>query len=452
MSNSKNKFKVWYDEKTKTIKAKGDNPMNGYNLNISTGGLTKINKALAVFISNENSDLETLVKNKQVVLEGNAKLVLEFDYKKGKIVQRKFTPEELIHIANQIKSLTNSTPVVEPVVAPVVDPTVTRGVEPVVTPVVDPVVTPVVDPVVTPVVEPVVAPVVEPVVAPVVEPVVGSDGAISVDSDNKKVKETKKEEKKKTSTKVKLKRIGAGLLVLGIGLFALCGGVEELWNRLHGNRYNGDGNDNDNENESRITSQISEQEETNRNQTDEELIESISNEDEISTGYYVPEEEVRRNPVEPIEHHDYSDNGSTVEYDSMEKQLKAINAMCNENKPHEFGEIVTDDDKYTIAFISYKRNEVLNGSCTRKEYMDNMISYSFENGPFFNQTGLKPFDELSPFSRYIVIVSSATILRDCPDYSFQGQYGFYTPVDIYESYDYTVDELTRVLTDKPMRK
>lgn len=140
--------------------------------------------------------------------------------------------------------------------------------------------------------------------------------------------------------------------------------------------------------------------------------------------YYIPPEEMGAVEMIPLdsrydENGRYSSLGSNNGYDSMDVQLDTITDKAMRPESFLFEEFVVDDDFVAVCTINNMRRKVLNGECTQKEFMDNLVRYVFENDTYFDGSFLEPYNNLHPYSQYIVIRISEGALQW--DKSYRGQ-------------------------------
>ena len=141
----------------------------------------------------------------------------------------------------------------------------------------------------------------------------------------------------------------------------------------------------------------------------------------------------------------YADYGSNITFDDMETQIQEINNICFSHEPCYLENLVVEDDFGTMMVVNGYRNDVLSKRKSAYDYMNEIVNYVFENGTEFNGYNIKSFESLSPFAKYIVLVSGQSMLQFTPNYSHQTSMNNYDAHMLSVSFDYEVDSIHRTL-------
>ena len=144
----------------------------------------------------------------------------------------------------------------------------------------------------------------------------------------------------------------------------------------------------------------------------------------------------------------YLEYGCKDGHTDMEVQLQAINDACFGYRSASFANSVVGSDEYTIRVISDMRNRVVNGTCTTREFLDCVVEYIYEGKKVFDGKTVKAWNEISAFSRYIVLASGHSVLQMYPDYRYVTAEGAYDFNWLASSFEPLVDGTYRVLTNQ----
>ena len=146
----------------------------------------------------------------------------------------------------------------------------------------------------------------------------------------------------------------------------------------------------------------------------------------------------------------YRNYGSEVVEEDMETQLNIINTECFTFEPRVFDNIVIDSDKQTLHAIGNARNNALTDKNNVTPVIDSYVKYVFEGSTMFDGNVVKAYDYLSPYAKYIVLVSGESLLSLCPDYNYSTVYnedGYYFE-SLIDEFDNLIDQTYRELTGK----
>ncbi len=249
------------------------------------------------------------------------------------------------------------------------------------------------------------------------------DGSIEVKpstSDSKELKEEKVTKKKGIKLRKVCVRVLAGLT--GIVLTGM--GINYIINYMHKKSNNGS-DDYANDHNYQIDINDDGNEYSYNLPSDESII--IDEEQ----GVYIenPQEDVNYSPFEFVDYN-YGSLGSSLDYEDMATQLDVIDNYAIRNEQFQFENLVIADDYDAIYAINNMRNDVLNGSCDNKTFMDTIVRYVFENNNYINGSFIESYNSLHPYAQYIVTRISQGMLQTCYDYN---NYDVQTLIDTYNT-------------------
>lgn len=143
----------------------------------------------------------------------------------------------------------------------------------------------------------------------------------------------------------------------------------------------------------------------------------------------------------------YQEYGSEMAGEDMKTQLDLIDAICRTYEPCEFSNLVIDRDKQALSIIDVARNEALNNRSRESitYIIDQYVKYIFEDSTMFDGNVIKGYQYLSPYARYIVLVSGETMLQLCRDYNYSTYNREYYFDSLIDEFDDLVDSTTREL-------
>lgn len=132
----------------------------------------------------------------------------------------------------------------------------------------------------------------------------------------------------------------------------------------------------------------------------------------------------------------YADLGSSVDYDDIVTQLDTIDNSVMRREQLQYENLVVPDDYDAIYSIRNMRDNVLNGTCSQKDFMDTLVQYVFEDGNYVNGNFIEKYQSLKPFAKYIVIRISQGALQWDTNYVRYGsmRYDFNNLASIYDSF------------------
>lgn len=255
-----------------------------------------------------------------------------------------------------------------------------------------------------------------------------SDGALDVSTgdsvmeDSRVVTETESDKKPKKGIKF-LKVIGtagaiiaAGYIIVKSGIFGFTDSFENKDNRS----------------------------DDNNNNRYEDNIEDNN----IETTFTTPEPEVISNGYDEEKNDVYEANIQ----DDIEVQIQRVNDACFTYDPCSLYTLVSFSDRQPIEVITTARNETLANRYDVIDLIDQYIKYVFEGATMFDGNVVKAYDYLSPYARYIVLVSGQSMLELCTDYNYStiynGGVNVYDYESVTDSFNILIDQTYRELTNK----
>lgn len=138
--------------------------------------------------------------------------------------------------------------------------------------------------------------------------------------------------------------------------------------------------------------------------------------------------------------------------DDIEIQIQRVNDACFSYEPCSLYTLVSSSDRQSIEAITMLRNEVLANNYDIIDLLDQYVKYIFEGGTMFDGHVVKAYDYLSPYARYIVLVSAQSMLQLYPEYNYSTIYNGNTNIYYYDnltdSFNDYVDQVYRELTNK----
>ena len=254
------------------------------------------------------------------------------------------------------------------------------------------------------------------------------DGALDVSSDDSVIERptvvTEVETDRKTKKGIKfLKVIGtagaiiaAGYIIVKSGIFGFTDSFENKDNRS----------------------------DDNNNNRYEDNIEDNN----IETTFTTPEPEVISNGYDEEKNDVYETNIQ----DDIEVQIQRVNDACFTYDPCSLYTLVSFSDRQPIEVITTARNETLDNRYDVIDLIDQYIKYVFEGATMFDGNVVKAYDYLSPYARYIVLVSGQSMLELCTDYNYStiynGGVNVYDYESVTDSFNILIDQTYRELTNK----
>ena len=148
------------------------------------------------------------------------------------------------------------------------------------------------------------------------------------------------------------------------------------------------------------------------------------------------------------EEYNYLALGSANCDDDMETQLSILSTRAFEPTAYPFENNIVSSEYTTINVISNMRNDVVNGYCSPRDFLDNVVEYIFEGKSVFNGRSVKPFQSLKPFSQITVVRLCQGVLQYCGDYYFNNGKTAYDGVIVASSLEPIEDELYVELTGR----
>ena len=256
-----------------------------------------------------------------------------------------------------------------------------------------------------------------------------SDGSYEVSGTDVEEKTVAKEEKVLTKKSVKNLKINKkALAILGVAAALVLVGC--IYGKQKSDDINKRKNDKSDDNPNPRYEQDINDQQIDTTFTQEEPTEVFINDDVYEDGKY-------------------ASLGSIIASDDMFEQTQFINDVCFSYEPGYLHNLVVDTDKPTISVINEARNNALNNSYNRDiliNLLDQYTNYIFEGTTLFDGTAVKAYDYLTPYAKYIVIVSAQSMLQLYPDYNYSTTNNIYVFEDLVELLDNQIDPIYRELT------